>query len=156
MGPIPKTRHRQLERVQRQAARFITGDYKTREEGCVTRMLETLELSSLEQRRSFNRLVFMYKVVEGLVPAIPVDDFLKQQKPKRLIRPRKYSDHISKNIVDRHSVNNNRCFVIENCKTEQMKQSFFVRTVVEWNQLDTEVVRAETVESFRDALTRCY
>ena len=119
-------------------------------------MLETLELSSLEQRRSFNRLVFMYKVVEGLVPAIPVDDFLKQQKPKRHIRPRKYSDHISKNIVDRHSVNNNRCFVIENCKTEQLKQSFFVRTVVEWNQLDTGVVRAETVESFRDALTRCY
>ena len=145
-----------LERVQRKAARFITGDYKTREEGCVTRMLETLELSSLEQRRSFNRLVFMYKVVEGLVPAIPVDDFLKPQKTKRHIRPRKYSDHISKNIVDRHSVNNNRCFVIENCKTEQLKQSFFVRTVVEWNQLDTEVVRAETVESFRDALTRCY
>ena len=69
---------------------------KPREEGCVTRMLETLELSSLKQRRSFNRLVFMYKVVEGLVPAIPVDDFLKPQKPKRHIRPRKYSDHISK------------------------------------------------------------
>ena len=119
-------------------------------------MLETLELSSLEQRCSFNRLVFMYKVVEGLVPAIPVDDFLKPQKPKRHIRPRKYSDHISKNIVDRHSVNNNRCFIIENCKTEQLKQSFFVRTVVQWNQLDTEVLRAETVESFRDALTRCY
>ena len=74
-------------------------------------MLETLELSSLKQRRSkFNRLVFMYKVVKGLVPAIPVDDFLKPQEPKRHIRPRKYSDHISKNIVDRHSVNNNRCF----------------------------------------------
>ena len=37
-----------LERVQRQAARFITGDYKTREEGCATGMLETLELSSLD------------------------------------------------------------------------------------------------------------
>ena len=86
-----------LERVQRQAARFITGDYKTREEGCViARMLETLEPASLEQRRSFNRLVFMYKVVEGLVPAIPVDDFLKPQKPKRHIRPKKYSNHISK------------------------------------------------------------
>ena len=83
------------------------------------------------------------------MPAIPVDDFLKPQKPKRHISPRKYSDHISKNIEDRHSVNNNRCFVIENCKTEQLKQSFFVRTVVE-------VVRAETVKSFRDALTRCY
>ena len=85
-------------------------------------MLETLELSSLEQRRSFNILAFMYNVVEGLVLAIPVDDLLKPQKPKRHIRPRKYSDHISKNIVDRHSVNNSTCFIIENCKTEQLKQ----------------------------------
>ena len=156
MDPYLKQDIDKLEYVQRQAARFITGNYKTRKEGCVTRMLETLELSSLEERRSFNILVFMYKVVEGLVPPIPVDDFLKPQKPKRHIRPRKCSDHISKNIVDRHSVNNNRCFVIKNCKTEQLKQPFFVRTVVERNQLDTEVVRAETVESFRDALTRCY
>ena len=90
-----------LERVQRQAARFITGDYKTREEGCVTRILETLELSSLEQRRSFNRLVFLYKVVEVLVPDVSPDVFLK---PKT---------QISKNIVDRHSVTNDRSFVIK-------------------------------------------
>ena len=82
-----------------------------------------------EQRRSLNRLVFMYKVVKALVPAIPVDDFLKQRKPKRRIGFRKYSDHISKNIVDRHSVNNNRCLVIASCKTEQLKQSFFVWTL---------------------------
>ena len=49
-----------------EAARFITGDYRTREEGCVTGMLQSLELSSLENRRSSNRLIFMYKVVEGL------------------------------------------------------------------------------------------
>ena len=69
-----------IERMQRKVARFITGDHKMREEGFVTRMLEILELSSLEQRRSINRLVFMYKVDEGLVPAIPADDFLKPQK----------------------------------------------------------------------------
>ena len=67
-------------------------------------MLETLELSSLEQRRSINRLVFMFKVGEGLVPAIPPDDFLKPQKPKRQIKSKKYTDYISKNLVDRHSV----------------------------------------------------
>ena len=145
-----------LERVQKQAARFITGDYKSRDEGCVTRMLETLELSSLEQRRSVNRLVFMYKVVEGLVPAIPADEFLKPKKPKRQIRSRKYTDYITKNLVDRHSVNNDRCFEIENCNTEQLRQSFFVKTIVEWNQLETKVVHSETVESFKDALTRCY
>ena len=31
-----------LERIQRRAARFITGDYKTREEGSVTKMLNDL------------------------------------------------------------------------------------------------------------------
>ena len=32
-----------LERVQRSAARFITGDYKSRQEGCVTKMLTDLD-----------------------------------------------------------------------------------------------------------------
>ena len=36
-----------LERVQRQAARFITGDYHSREEGSVTGMLDMLELETL-------------------------------------------------------------------------------------------------------------
>ena len=53
-------------------------------------------------------------------------------------------------------MNNDRCFVVETCKTEQLKQSFFVKTVVEWSHLDTEVVHAETVEYFRDALTWFY
>ena len=46
--------------------------------------------------------------------------------------------------------------MIENCKTEQLKHSFSVRTVVEWNHLDTELVHAETVESFKDSLILCY
>ena len=49
-----------LERVQRQATRFITGDYRSREEGSVTEMLEMLDLQSLENRRSASRLVFFY------------------------------------------------------------------------------------------------
>ena len=135
-----------IECVQRQAARFITGDYKTREEGCVKRMLETLELSSLEQQRSINRLVFMYKVVERLVPTIPADDFLKPQKPKRQIRSRKYTDYISKNLVDRHSVNNDRCFVLETCKTDQLKQSFFVKKL--WSN-GIESILADSQHGFR-------
>ena len=49
-----------LERVQRQAARFITGDYHSREEGSVTRMLYMLELETLQRRRSMCRLFFLY------------------------------------------------------------------------------------------------
>ena len=40
-----------LERVQRSAARFITYDYKSRHEGCVTNMLDNLDLPSIEERR---------------------------------------------------------------------------------------------------------
>ena len=36
-----------LEKVQRRAARFITGDYTSRTPGCMTNMLESLNLSPL-------------------------------------------------------------------------------------------------------------
>ena len=59
-------------------------------------------------------------------------------------------------MVDRHSVTNDRSFVIKNCRTEHLKQSFFVKTVAEWNHLGTGTVRSETVESFKESLTQCY
>ena len=67
-----------LERIH-QAARFTTGDYKTREPGCITKMLIDLELPTLEKRRTAQRLTFMFKVVEGLVPAISPSDFVDQE-----------------------------------------------------------------------------
>ena len=65
-----------LEKVQRQAARFITGNYSTKDHGCVTRMLDSLKLPSLQDRRKANRLVFFYKVVGGQVPALPSQAYL--------------------------------------------------------------------------------
>ena len=61
--PYLKQNIERLERVQRQAAPFITGDNRMCEEGCVTSMLQSFKLSSLENRCSSNRLIFMYKVV---------------------------------------------------------------------------------------------
>ena len=118
-------------------------------------MLQSLELSSLENRRSSNRLIFMYKVVEGLVPTIPPYEFLKPTRQKRQVKANHFESCESKNILGHRRVsNNNRSFIVEHCKTEQPKHSFFVRTVVELNHLHTETVRAETVESFKQAL--CY
>ena len=37
----------------------------------------------------------------------------------------------TKNILDSHISNNNRSFIVEHCKTEQLKHSFFVGTVSE-------------------------
>ncbi|KAL8561583.1 hypothetical protein ACOMHN_024819 [Nucella lapillus] len=76
-----------LEKIQRLSARFITNDYSTRSPGAITNMLSTLELPTLQQRRRDLRLAFFYKVVEGLVPAIPSADILTPSKTGRRIIP---------------------------------------------------------------------
>ena len=72
-----------LERVQRGASRIITGDYKSRTPGSVNKLLNKLDLQTLQERRKQLRLVYFYKIVEGLVPTIPCDKFLEKQKTCR-------------------------------------------------------------------------
>ena len=145
-----------VEKVQRQAARFIKNDYKSRFEGRVTSMLEDLKLPILQQRRLETRLVMLYKVVRGMVPAINADEFLIPIRNKRNIKPRVQSDFQTTNIVEKFSTNHSECFKIPDSHTEQYRNSFFVRTVSEWNQLEESHIRAETVNSFREAVHKCY
>jgi hypothetical protein len=49
-------------------------------------MLNELNIPTLQSRRQKQRLIFFYKVVEGQVPAMPPDLFVKYQKSKRQIR----------------------------------------------------------------------
>ena len=51
------------------------------------------------------RLFFLFKVVEGLVPAINPEEYLKPQKQKRRIKPRTYENFKSINLVEKHSIN---------------------------------------------------
>ena len=50
-----------------------------REPGCVinTMLRHKLDLTTLQDRRKQQRLSFFYEVVEGPVPAMPVQQFLK-------------------------------------------------------------------------------
>ena len=141
-----------LEKVQRRAARFITGDYISRDEGCVSQMLTSLNLPPLQERRKANRLIFFFKVVEGLVPAMQSHDFLTPVRGKRLVKAKQYTDCISKNIIDNHVTNNSKCFKPVQCNSDNYKNSFFPRTIIDWNHLDDKLVRAETVDSFRKAV----
>ena len=85
-----------IERVQRNGARFITGDYKSRRDGAVTNMLKDLELPPLRERRTNAKLVFLYKIVEGLLPAIDQEAYIRPARPKRQIRSVKYKDCLTK------------------------------------------------------------
>jgi hypothetical protein len=86
--------------IQRRAARLITGDYKSREEGSVAKILAELELESLQSRRTSQRLILLYKVVEGLVPAIKPEDYLTKSRQRRTIKPKRFDDYVNTNIVE--------------------------------------------------------
>ena len=141
-----------LERIQRSAARFITGDYRSRQEGCVTDMLKKLELQPLEERRRHQRLTFLYKVVEGHVPAINIDHYLQARRPKRTIRARQFENYIKTNIVENSVCNNNKCFQPISAKSDIFRHSYFVRTEYDWNKLSDNIVNSETVESFKSSV----
>lgn len=153
--PFTKSETEKIEKIQRKAARFITNDYRSRSAGCVTSMLEQLELPSLQDRRKQLRLTFMYKVVEGLVPAINIREYLSPQGNRRSIRTRKYKDYISDNIVERSVCNNSKCYKPVFANTLNFKNSFFVRTVIDWNKLSEEQVNATSIDSFKNRISFC-
>ena len=152
--PYQKTDIDRLERIQHQAARFITGDYRSREVGCVSGMLRDHNIPPLQTRRRDARLTFMYRVVEGLVPAVPAQTYLTPAKPKRSVRAKQFKDYTSVNVVAKFATNNSRCFVVPNYTYEQNKNSFFARTVPEWNNLEDSTVCATSTESFRNSLSK--
>ena len=141
-----------IERVQRKAARFLTNDYRSRESGCVTQMLQKLDLPTLQNRRKELRLAFLYKIANGLVPALPPESFLTPIRNKRKIKAKIFHDCDSKNIVTSSQLLNQQCFQVPQGTSATYKNSFFPKTIVEWNQLSDNVISASTVETFKTRL----
>jgi hypothetical protein len=89
-----------------------------------------------------------YNVVEGLGPAIASEDYLKETRNKRKRKAKQYEGFETSNIIDRQTVNNSRSFELIQCKTDIRKNSFFSKTIVDWNHLEDSVVCAKTAEGF--------
>ena len=92
-----------LEKIQNRAIRFIKRDDRSRERGCITKMRKELELETLEERRQSLRLILIYKVVEGLVLALPTDAFVTFSKSKRQIKPKTFGDCVTINPVEKQN-----------------------------------------------------
>ena len=139
-----------LEKIQRKAARFISSDYYSRDAGSMTNMLKNLELQTLQNRRKDNRLCLMYKIANGLVPAIPHENYLKPVLNKRRIRAKNFEDFQANNFVARQQNLHDNCFEIPASKSDIYRHSFFPRTICDWNQLpDTS---ASSIDVFRKTL----
>ena len=152
--PYQQTITNEIERVQRRAARFITGDNKSRHPGSITKMLGSLELAPLAERRRDQRLVYFHKIVSERIPSIKPNHYLTPKPPKRSIRTTKYADYKAENIVERYSANNTKAYTVPIVNTDQFKHSFFNRTVIDWNHLDEDTVSARTTEEFKNLLGR--
>ena len=150
--PYQKQDISKMERIQRNAVRFNTRDYKFKTPGSVTSLLTKYDLPTLQERREDLRLTFLCKVVGGLVTAIPPEKYLNPQKASRNIHPPNRSDYIVQNPVHNQSQNHNCCLEIPSYNTEQYKQSFFPRTIIAWNKLNTSTVQASSLEAFKSAL----
>ena len=122
---------KKLEGVQRKAARFCTGDYQR--ESSVTQMLADLKWEQLETRRRRNRLVMLYKIQKGKV-GINADEYIQYSRESRTRKT------------------NQAQIIVPFAKTENYKNSFFVRTPKDWNGLQEHVVKATSVDSFKCAL----
>ena len=124
-----------LERIQRKAVRFINSDYRSRDPGSVTQMLKDQKLPSLKERRKDKRLLLMYNLSKGLVPAIPSNEYLKPITSKRKIKAKTFSDYKSDNIVKRHQILHENCYQLPQTRTVVYKNSIFPKTISKWNEL---------------------
>ena len=116
---------------------------------------QKINLTTLEERRKQQLLIFFYKVAEGQIPAMSSSDFITRNEGKRQIRPKKFDNCISTNIVTRQSRINSKSIKIPEAKSEQYNNSFFVRTAIDWNNLEDNIVQSKTTEDFKTAIFSC-
>jgi hypothetical protein len=130
--PYHQQQIQQIEQVQRQAARFATGNYRSRDPGCVTSMLDQLAWEPLQHRRARNKIIIFYKITNYLVE-IPVHHLIQ------------------------YTTSNTRGSSAKNIRqittrTDIYKWSYLPSTIKMWNSIPPAVRASASLDSFRNAM----
>ena len=80
LAPHTHTSINQLESIQRRAARFCYNNFSRF--SSVTRMMSSLNLPTLKERRNKSKITTMYKIINGNL-SIPTNDFMPNHRPSR-------------------------------------------------------------------------
>ncbi|XP_072021297.1 uncharacterized protein [Amphiura filiformis] len=129
--PHTQTQIKQVEAIQNRAARFVTGNYKRR--SSVTAMKTELEWENLSDRRKTTRLTIFHQAIAGHL-AIPVQKALRPVK-----RSLRHTSPSANNFIP--ITTNKDCF----------KFSFIPRTLVDWNNLPSNLTIIPDKEHFKEA-----
>ena len=127
---------RKLEQVQKRAARFVSGQYMTKENRdkiSTTKLVKDLGWETLQSRRRKNAVTVMYKAINGQL-AIPDHYIPKPALRSSLRRSNSTSYQRPQSRIDCH------------------RNAFWPRTIPIWNSLPTEVTTADTPEALREGL----
>ena len=81
----------ELEKVQKRAARFVTGNY-TYETGSMTGIPDQLKWESLKKRRKDSRLIMLYNGLKG-VASIHTVDLVPRNRQPGIIIPWHFKPH---------------------------------------------------------------
>jgi len=125
-----------LEKVQRKAARFAL-NCQSRTPGSVSQAVENLEWLPLATRRKNKRLRILYKTISGLNDTITIPAHISLKRNMETIRTR--NSHTQK-------------FIQPRTRTDIYKNSFFPRTVTQWNSLPNSIINSLNLESFSSRL----
>ena len=126
-----------------------------RETECVGHMLQELNLLQLQERRKQQRLTTLYKIVKGHILAMPPENILTPaDRSRRRICPTTFNDCSYDNNFARQEIRNSCGLTTPDSKTEQYKNSFFIKTEADWNKLEDTVVTADSVTAFSSAVDR--
>ena len=96
-------------------------------------LLEELDMTTLENRRKYHRLVFFYKLVNGMLDT-------GSKRYTRVYRIGR-TDH-------------NLKMYVPFARTDYYKNSFYPKTTNEWNKLPNAIVTMKSLGSFKNALMK--
>ena len=122
-----------LEMIQRRSARYVLNRY--RNTSSVGSMLQQLKWQTLETRRKHARLTMLYKISKQQVDTPGLKSLLQP-----ITRP------------SRH--HNSKAYQIPETSKEYIKNSFFPRTIREWNVLPESAVNSPSIDSFKNSLCK--
>ena len=119
-----------LEMVQRRASRWVLGRFHQR--SSVGEMLELLKWPSLQQRRTDSRLAMLFKMHNNIVAIDTSAMLIPMSGLANSLNPHK--------------------FVVPQTNTLLHRNSFYPRTIREWNALPAGTALAPSLETFKRRL----
>ena len=115
-----------MEKVNRRAARFVTGNH-LREHGNTIKNMETLGWSPLIDRRTRLKMSMLYKIINNLIFVHPTDLVPNPRKPGT--------------------------FRVPSSSVNSHLGSFFPSTIRLWNSVPHELRSKPSLDGFKDSLT---